>query len=117
MVSKGCPENSRLGRSFPAFNKNEPIYKIGDNVITLKHNPNKDVKGGHTRLPSYAMGKMGKVYSYNGSHVLPDTNAHGNGEMPTPLYTVEFKALELWGASAENEMTWFTLIYGNHISL
>ena len=22
---------------------------------------------------------------------------------PTPLYTVEFKAIELWGASAENE--------------
>lgn len=83
--------------------KNEPIYKIGDNVITLKHNPNKDVKGGHTRLPTYAMGKMGKVYSYNGSHVLPDTNAHGNGETPTPLYTVEFKAIELWGTSAENE--------------
>ena len=83
--------------------KNEPIYKIGDDVITLKHNPNKDVKGGHTRLPTYAMGKIGKVYSYNGSHVLPDTNAHGNGETPTPLYTVEFKAIELWGASAENE--------------
>ena len=36
-------------------------------------------------------------------HVLPDTNAHGNGETPTPLYTVEFKAIELWGVSAENE--------------
>jgi nitrile hydratase len=83
--------------------KNEPIYKIGDDVITLKHNPNKDIKGGHTRLPTYAMGKMGKVYSYNGSHVLPDTNAHGNGETPTPLYTIEFKAIELWGTSAENE--------------
>jgi nitrile hydratase len=79
-----------------------PAYKIGEEVITLKYSPNEDVNGGHTRLPSYVMGRKGKIFSYNGTHVFPDKNAHGNGENPLPLYTVEFKASELWGNSAEN---------------
>jgi nitrile hydratase subunit beta len=29
--------------------------------------------------------------------VLPDTNAHGLGECPEPLYTVAFAAADLWG--------------------
>jgi nitrile hydratase len=32
--------------------------------------------------------------------VFPDTNAHGQGEQPQPLYTVRFIAQELWGDSA-----------------
>ena len=31
-----------------------------------------------------------------GSHVLPDSNAHGLGEAPEPLYAVVFPASELW---------------------
>ena len=102
MVSKGCSKN--LGWGGPSLRKTDltPLYKIGDNVITLKYNPNENVKGGHTRLPSYAMGCEGKIFSYNGSHVFPDKNAHGIGENPLPLYTVEFKASELWGLAAEN---------------
>ena len=93
-----------LGWGGPSLRKTDitPLYKIGDNVTTLKYNPNEDVKGGHTRLPSYAMGCEGEIFSYNGTHVFPDKNAHGIGESASPLYTVEFKASELWGGAAEN---------------
>jgi nitrile hydratase len=33
--------------------------------------------------------------------VFPDTNAHGQGEQPQPLYSVRFDARALWGESAE----------------
>ncbi len=80
-----------------------PIFNIGDKIITQIYSPNENENGGHTRLPKYAMGRVGKVYSYNKNHVFPDKNAHGLGESPLPLYTVEFKSPELWGISAEHE--------------
>ena len=55
---------------------------------------------GHTRLPAYARGKLGVVVAHHDAWVLPDTNAHGDGECPTHLYTVMFRARELWGKSA-----------------
>ncbi len=33
--------------------------------------------------------------------MLPDSNAHGLGENPEPLYSVRFPARELWGPAAE----------------
>ena len=49
----------------------------------------------------YAAGKRGVVAAYRGVHVFPDSNAHGLGEQPQPLYTVRFEARELWGEAAE----------------
>ena len=80
-----------------------PVFNIGDKDITQNYSPNKDISGGHTRLPKYAMGRVGVIHSYNNNHVFPDKNAHGLGENPLPLYTVEFKAFEIWGELAENE--------------
>ncbi len=51
----------------------------------------------HTRLPRYLRGKRGQVVRLHGTHVLPDSNAHGNGENPQWLYAVEFTSDELWG--------------------
>lgn len=51
----------------------------------------------HTRLPRYLRGKRGQVLRLHGTHVLPDSNAHGSGENPQWLYAVEFNADELWG--------------------
>ena len=56
---------------------------------------------GHTRLPRYARGSRGVIHFCHGIHVFPDTNAHGQGEQPQPLYSVRFDARELWGESAE----------------
>ncbi len=73
-----------------------PRFKLGDAVTTRHIHPR-----GHTRLPRYARGKRGVIHCVHGIHVLPDSNAHGHGEQPQPLYSVRFDARELWGESAE----------------
>ena len=73
-----------------------PSFAVGDSVITRRIAENILVNGGHTRLPSYAAGARGRVLMYHGTHVLPDSNAHGLGEAPEPLYAVVFPAAELW---------------------
>lgn len=73
-----------------------PRYVPGDRVVTRSFHPS-----GHTRLPRYARGKPGVIHRLHGIHVFPDTNAHGLGERPRPLYSVRFDARALWGESAE----------------
>ena len=52
---------------------------------------------GHTRLPRYVRGHLGRIHQVNGVHVFPDANAKGLGEDPQWLYTVRFEGRELWG--------------------
>ena len=33
--------------------------------------------------------------------MFPDSNAHGNGELPQHVYSVAFDGAELWGDAAE----------------
>jgi nitrile hydratase beta subunit len=73
-----------------------PRFKPGDPVLTREMHPH-----GHTRLPRYARGRRGVIHCLHGIHVFPDSNAHGLGEEPQPLYSVRFEARELWGDSAE----------------
>ncbi len=73
-----------------------PAYEIGDAVETRRIAENVLVSGGHTRLPQYAAGAKGHILRYHGTHVLPDSNAHGLGEAPEPLYAVVFPAGQLW---------------------
>ncbi len=54
---------------------------------------------GHTRLPLYLRGHVGEITELHGTHVFPDSNAHGAGENPQPLYTVRFSAREVWGTA------------------
>jgi nitrile hydratase subunit beta len=73
-----------------------PRFQPGDPVLTRQIHPH-----GHTRLPRYARGKRGVIHRVHGIHVFPDSNAHGLGEQPQPLYSVRFDAHELWGEAAE----------------
>jgi nitrile hydratase len=73
-----------------------PLFRAGDSVRARNINPL-----GHTRLPRYARGRLGTVVRSHGAHVFPDSNAHGKGEDPRPLYTVRFSARDLWGETAE----------------
>ena len=73
----------------------QPKFAAGDQVRARTINPE-----GHTRLPRYARGRLGIIDRYHGAHVFPDSNAHGKGEAPQPLYTVRFTARELWGDAA-----------------
>jgi nitrile hydratase beta subunit len=87
-----------LARGGPADRESTvaPAFGVGDMVLTRKIAENVLVAGGHTRLPSYAAGARGRIMRYHGTHVLPDSNAHGLGEAPEPLYAVVFPASELW---------------------
>jgi nitrile hydratase len=71
-------------------------FAVGDAVRARNLNP-----AGHTRLPRYVRGRRGVVTARHGAHVFPDSNAHGGGEDPQPLYTVRFTARELWGDVAD----------------
>jgi nitrile hydratase len=75
-----------------------PSFSVGDRVVTRNMHPT-----GHTRLPRYARGKRGIVERVHGVFVFPDTNAHGLGEQPQAVYSVQFDAHELWGADSELE--------------
>ena len=73
-----------------------PRFAPGDAVRTrVRH------AAGHTRLPGYARGRRGTVILQQGGWVLPDTNAHGQGECPEHVYAVRFEGRELWGDTAE----------------
>jgi nitrile hydratase subunit beta len=88
MIARGTPyerpaqEPSRFG--------------VGDRVVARNMHPT-----GHTRLPRYARGKRGVIDRRHGVFVLPDANAHGEGERPEWLYTVRFSGRELWGEEAD----------------
>lgn len=56
---------------------------------------------GHTRLPRYAMGKLGVIAAVHGVFVFPDANAAGCGEDPRWCYSVRFDGRELWGPGAD----------------
>ncbi|HJY81317.1 MAG TPA: nitrile hydratase subunit beta, partial [Candidatus Binatia bacterium] len=88
IIQHGAPANRQTGRLTPRF-------KAGDRVIARNLNPS-----GHTRLPRYVRGKQGVINRVHGTFVYPDTNAHGGGEQPQPVYSVRFAARELWGPTA-----------------
>ncbi|SHH56030.1 nitrile hydratase subunit beta [Cognatishimia maritima] len=95
-----------LSSGGPSLRENTelPRFNPGQAVQTRTLARNEYVEGGHTRLPAYAAGKTGHVVLCHGAHVLPDTNAHGLGENPEPLYAVAFPAQSLWGdAAAEGD--------------
>jgi nitrile hydratase subunit beta len=73
----------------------QPMFQVGDAVRTKNIHP-----ATHTRLPRYARDKLGVIVVLHGAHVFPDTNALFQGENSQPLYTVKFRARDLWGASA-----------------
>ena len=68
-----------------------PRFVVGDGV-----RPRPDPVPGHTRLPAYARGKVGQIIAWHQGWVFPDTNAHGLGEKPQHLYTVQFRSEDLW---------------------
>ena len=73
-----------------------PVFGLGQAVVTRNHRP-----VGHTRLPAYARCRRGVVRRLHPAMVFPDTNAHGLGENPEYVYSVEFTGRELWGEEAE----------------
>jgi nitrile hydratase subunit beta len=95
-ISATTPATSMQPSAMPPA----PLFNVGDAVLTRNVHPT-----GHTRLPRYARGKWGVIERCHGAQTFPDTNAHGLGEQPQPLYTVRFTAGALWGDTAETNQT------------
>ena len=74
--------------------KTSPRFSVGDRVRSRAVSV-----PGHTRLPAYARGKIGLITSWHQGWVYPDTNAHGLGEQPQHLYSVQFRSEDLWRRS------------------
>jgi len=75
-------------------------FAVGDRVRTVNDHP-----VGHTRVPRYARGRMGRIERVHGVHVFPNTSAHARGEHPQWLYTVAFDGRELWGRDADSHLS------------
>ena len=87
-----------VARGGPSLRESDVVahFVPGQAVRTRRYAQRGLVAGGHTRLPGYAAGAVGRVLRLQGSHVLPDSNAHGLGEAAEPLYAVVFAATALW---------------------
>ena len=81
---------SRVTRDFRRPATQPPVFAVGDVVHTRTIGGN-----AHTRLPGYAMNKTGTVHALRGNHLLPDAGVRGE-EIAEPLYTIAFKASDLW---------------------
>lgn len=71
-----------------------PTFQIGDQVRVTT-----DCPDGHTRKAGYVRGKHGVVEITHGVFILPDSAAMGRGEDPQNVYTVRFRAEDLWGSA------------------
>lgn len=70
-----------------------PKYNPGESVQVPLHS-----KPGHIRVPSYLLGKVGKVVSFQGIFSNPEDVAHLKPTVVRlPLYLVEFEMAEVWG--------------------
>ena len=78
----------------------KPRFEQGDRVRTRAYD-----RPGHTRLPTYARDKTGTIEAVRQAFVLPDTNAHGQGENPEWVYTVVFDGRDLWEDMAAPGLT------------
>ena len=77
-----------------------PRFSVGDQVVAPA-----PAQPGHTRLPGYAVGKLGTVAKLHPAEVLPDSTAHDMGERPQHVYCVGYDARTLWGDEAEPNST------------
>ncbi len=66
-------------------------FGVGDRVRVRDLHP-----PGHTRCPRYVRGKAGTVVRVDGTHSVPDIEAHGTARRHEPTYSVRFDAVELW---------------------
>lgn len=71
-------------------------FAVGQRVRARQMHP-----AGHTRLPRYVRGHVGRVVALHGVHAFADARAASGDQAPQWLYTVEFDAIELWGLQAD----------------
>ncbi len=67
-------------------------FRVGDVVRISSTN-----RLGHNRLPNYLRGQAGTITAERGLSNFPDALAARIGRRPQPVYTVTFRARDLWG--------------------
>jgi len=82
----------------------EPVFSVGDRVLVSS-----TVPFHHTRKAGYVQGKVGEIVLHHGGHVFPDSNADGRGEEPHHVYSVRFRASDLFGDGIGDAHTWNTI--------
>jgi nitrile hydratase len=56
---------------------------------------------GHTRLPGYLRGRIGRIERVLGTMVFADARAAGDPTVKQTVYTVRFDAAGVWDADAQ----------------
>ena len=69
----------------------EPRFAVGERVRVREWHP-----PGHTRCPRYIRGKEGVVVRLDGTHSVPDIEAHSTARRYEATYSVRFDAASLW---------------------
>ena len=87
------PRSKSTGDS-PALSS--PAFSVDDRVRVRNMHP-----AGHSRLPRYIRGKVGKVVRVYRHQRVQDHEPIGDHEGPQPVYAVEFDGDEVWGTFAE----------------
>lgn len=93
------------GASSRADDNSASKFQAGNTVVAKNIN----IKG-HNRIPAYIKGKQGVIDRDHGVFSLPDAAVAGTGEKPQHVYSVCFRARELWGDNAnENDVVYIDL--------
>jgi nitrile hydratase beta subunit len=87
----------------------KPNYTVGQTVTTRSVGA-----AGHTRLPRYTRGRSGTIHAYRGNHILPDAKARGL-DIAEPLYTVAFRAADLWPEAASRRDRVFVDLWESYL--
>ncbi len=86
-----------------------PRFREGDRVrVRLLSTP------GHTRLPQYARGQLGRVARCQGCHVLPDENAFGR-VVAEPLYLVSLRPSSIWKDAEDSDASVFLDLWESYL--
>jgi nitrile hydratase len=110
MQARDVPAAARHAASFCRAEGGAPRFVVGQAVRARASAPGK----GHTRLPRYVRGRPGTVHAYRGNHLLPDRGAEGH-ELAEPLYTIAFRAGDLWPEASESRDAVFVDLWQSYL--
>lgn len=85
-------------------------FQVGDRVVAIG---NSEI--GHTRLPQYVRDIPGTVVKIHPAEVLPDSTAHDFWERPQHVLCVAYRAKDLWGETAEEDVVINVDLYENYL--
>ncbi len=89
--------------------KVEPLFVVGDKVIVKNEHPTY-----HNRVPRYVRGRQGIICRHHGVHILEDQIV-GEDVGQQHLYTVMFKAAELWGNRGHSKDRIYAELWDYHL--